>query len=158
MNINFYYNKYLKYKNKYIKFKEQIGGALGTKVCPKDESSQLLVSDLLRVYNCTYPQIPKLLLENFNYDALQNENLDKTKHQITIKDLKSRNFPVKFFVCKNYPLAELIEAGYLVSKLIEAGFTYKDMKEADIHLETLNKYGLDKSPKKAEETFTPLHI
>ena len=154
MNANFYYIKYLKYKNKYIKFKEQIGG-MGTEKCP-DKYSNQSVSDLLRVYNCTYNQIPKKILESFDYEALKVVNSEEGKHQITIKDLKSRNFPVKFFVGKNFPINELIEAGYLVFKLIEDCFTYRDMKEADISLETLNKSGLDLSPKNAEETYKML--
>ena len=150
MYTNFYYTKYLKYKSKYLKYKEQNGGTLGTQPCPEKYTNQS-VYELLEVYNCTYHQIPKKILEDFDYEALK-----KDKHQITIADLKSRKFPVKFFKDKKYPLAKLIEAGYLVFKLIEAGFTYKDMKDAGISLETLNKSGLDKSPSKVKETFKML--
>ncbi len=152
MNTNFYYNKYLKYKNKYLKFKEQNGG-MGKTKCPQLYEGQS-VAALLREYDCTYRQIPKTnLLDKFDYCALQEANLDETKHKITIADLKSRGFPPKFFKDKGFPINELIEAGYLVFKLIEAGFTYKDMKDAGISLKTLNKSGLDIT---AEDTFKKL--
>ena len=98
------------------------------------------VADLLRNTECVYNQIKKYIpkkLERFDYDALQKANLDKTKHEITIKDLKSRHFPHKFFVDKNYPVVELIKAGYFHFKLIENGFTFKDMKDAGISLKDL---------------------
>jgi hypothetical protein len=139
MNANFYYIKYLKYKSKYLKYKEQIGGALGTVPFPEDvtvEISQLTVSDLLRNYNCNYAKIFKYFpdkLECFAYNVLQEENSDKSKHQITINDLRIRGFPPNFFLNKNYPITELIEGGYLHFKLIEnGGFTFRDMKEAGI--------------------------
>ena len=150
MNTNFYYNKYLKYKNKYLKYKKQFGGALGTEPCPKDVSAdtqKMSVSDFLRKTACVYNQIEKHIRDKlavFDYNALQEAN-SGPEYKITITDLKSRNFPPKFFLGKGYPLVELIKAGYLVFRLIEAGFTYKDMKDAGISLETLTKSGLDLS-------------
>ena len=148
MNTIFYFNKYLKYKNKYLKYKEQFGGALGKEPCPKEVSTDtqnMSVSDFLRKTLCVYNQIQKHIpkkLDEFNYKALQEANKDETKHKITIADLKSRNFPHKFYEGKGYPLIELIAGGYLLFKLIEeAGFTFKDMKDAGVSLKDLKEKG-----------------
>jgi len=148
MDTNFYYTKYLKYKNKYLKYKDQFGGALGTTPCPKDVSAdtqKMSVSDFLRNTACVYNQIQKHIPEKlavFDYNALQEANRDKTKHQITIADLKSRNFPPSFYNGKGYPLVELLASGYSLFKLIEeTGFTFRNMIEAGISLRELKEKG-----------------
>jgi hypothetical protein len=145
MNNNFYHYKYLKYKNKYLKYKELFGGALGTQMCKDINTEGMEVADFLRNTECVYNQIEKYIKEKlykFDYKTLQKINSsDITKHQITIKDLKSRNFIPKFFKGKDFPLNELLEAGYLPFKLIEeGGFTFRDMKEAGVTLKVLKDH------------------
>jgi hypothetical protein len=149
MNTNdIYYTKYSKYKNKYLKCKEQFGGALGTEPCPKvvsEDTKKMSVSDFLRNTACVYNQIEKHIPEKlavFDYCALQEANRDQSKHKLTIADLKSRNFPTRFFAGKDYPLVKFLRAGYLLYKLIEeAGFTFRDMKAIGISLTELKEKG-----------------
>jgi hypothetical protein len=147
MNTNFNYTKYLKYKNKYLIYKEQFGGALGTEPCPKvvsEDTKKMSVSDFLRNTACVYNQIEKHIPEKlavFDYNDLQEANRGQ-EYKITIADLKSRNFPPRFFAGKDYPLVELLAGGYLLFKLIEeTGFTFRDMKAAGISLKDLYEKG-----------------
>jgi len=145
MNTDFYHSKYLKYKNKYLKYKKLFGGALGTQLCKDINTEGMEVSDFLRNTACVYNQIEKHIREKlyaFNYKTLQQVNKsDPTKHQITIQDLKSRNFMPEFFKDKDFPLKELLDAGYLPFKLIEkGGFTFKNMKEVGVTLRQLRDH------------------
>jgi intracellular multiplication protein IcmE len=126
---NIYYKKYLKYKSKYLMGKIQIGGLLDCPIEEINSSKHKTIGDYLRVYNCTYEQIPPDLIKNLTYDYFLRTN-DRHPKQITISLLKKRNFPSTHF--KKYGFSPRIfkEKIYSISELIEGGYTIGELRQS----------------------------
>jgi hypothetical protein len=98
----------MSFKQKYFDLKNQIGGMLGTDPCPEkfDDHNPPSILECLLNYNCTFRELeiknPKRMSE-FNYDQYK-KNFQNKKTKITMIELRSRDFPLSFFIQRGFPL------------------------------------------------------